>query len=152
MTTQKQDKVEREIVVRAPMERVYAALTQPEQFTKWWPRAIEGKFATGEHPVLDFGDFGKCSFFIVAMQPHHYFAYRWAQGAATPEDSIADPRTQPNSLVEFMLEKVDGGTRVRVIESGLASLPDEHYNRSIGGIAEGWRILTGLLEKYLAEN
>lgn len=151
MTRIKQDKIEREITVSAPIERVYAAITQPEQFIKWWPRAIEGKLLAGERPVLDFGEFGKCVFLIVAMQPHSYFAFRWAQGAASEKEALADPLTQPNTLVEFRLEKISSGTRVRVIESGLASLPDENYERA-GSAAEGWRILMGLLEKYLAEN
>jgi uncharacterized protein YndB with AHSA1/START domain len=150
MKTRLQDKVEREVIIRAPKERIYAALTQPELFIKWWPKAIKGRIAVGETPVLDFGECGMCAFHIVAAEPHTYFAYRWAQGAL-PEEGELDPLTLPNTLVEFRLEDMKDGTRVRVTESGLASLPPERYDRSVPNIDEGWRQIIALLEKYFQQ-
>jgi uncharacterized protein YndB with AHSA1/START domain len=147
-----QDAVEREIVVRAPKERVYAALTEPDQLTAWWPRGgIEGTLRPGETPILDFGEYGKCAVHVVAAEPHRYFAFRWVQGATTPEMVVAAPLSQPNTLVEFHFEGVSGGTRVRVVESGLAALPAEAYERVIKGIPEGWGIILGALERHLAK-
>ncbi|HYF48456.1 MAG TPA: SRPBCC domain-containing protein [Planctomycetota bacterium] len=147
-----QDEVRREVVIRASKERVYAALTQVELFTKWWPKAIEGTLEPGQKPLLDFGEAGKCRFFIVAAEPHHYFAYRWAQGAVSPEETTADPLTLPNTLVEFRLEEVKGGTRVTVTESGLSKLPEKTRKQleSMGGLAgvtHGWREILKLLER-----
>ena len=148
-----QDAVEREIVVRTPRERVYAALTEPDQLAAWWARGgIEGTLRPGETPILDFGEYGKCAVRVVAAEPHRYVALRWAQGAATPEAALADPLPLPNTLVEFHLEAVPGGTRVRVVESGLASLPAEAYRRVIDGIPEGWGIILGALERHLARD
>ena len=146
----RQDQVERTIVVKATREQVYAALTDPAQLTKWWAAGIEGGLRPGDKPLLDFGEYGKCRFAIVAATPHSYFAYRWAQGVASPEQSLADPLSLPTTLVEFRIEEVPGGTRVTVRESGLASLPPENYDRATpDGVSEGWGILVGLLEKYL---
>ena len=36
------DRIVQEIVIKAPAERIFAALTRPEELLKWW--AAEGKF------------------------------------------------------------------------------------------------------------
>ena len=64
---------------------------------------------------------------------------------------MANPASLPNTLVEFHLEGSADGTRIRVVESGLASLPADAYEQEIGGIADGWRIILGSLERHLAQ-
>ena len=145
-----QDTIEKEIVVRASKERVYAALTTPEQFVKWFAIGVEGKFDTGERPVLDFGEFGKFKIFVVAADPFDYFAYRCVPGSIyCPKGFLDDVLQEPNTLVEFTLESVDGGTRIRVKESGIASLPAEVIEETLKGNDAGWTFMIGRLEEYL---
>src|SRR5687768_1760958 len=100
-------RVEREIVVRAGLARVFAALTDPALFPTWGPERIEGKLAVGERPVLDFGAGGRCAVYVVALEPPRYFAYRWVQGKTDPAIILSDPLAVPNNtLVEFHLTKV----------------------------------------------
>ena len=119
------DFVQREIVIQGPVDRVFAALIDPSTFPSWGPEAIEGDVAPGERPVLDFGPAGggKVRVYVVAVEPPRRFAYRWAQGATDPAVLVGDPLAVPNTLVEFFVDEVEGGTRVRVVESGISVLP-----------------------------
>lgn len=147
------DHVEREVLIRGPIERAFAALTDPALFPTWGPERVEGTIAPGERPVLDFGASGRVRVYIVAVEPPRYFAYRWVQGVTDPEVLLADPLAGHNTLVEFHLEAIDGGTRVRVRESGLASLPGVpglDRDKAIEHMGEGWRLmLDGLRRSFV---
>ena len=122
-----QDSIEKEIVVRAPKERVYAAIATPEQFVKWFSTGVEGKFDAGERPILDFGEHGKFKIFVVAANPHDYFAYRYVPGSRLwPQGFDGDVLAHPNTLVEFTLEDVEGGTKVHLKEA-----VSRHYHRKL---------------------
>lgn len=145
-----QDRVEREIVIRGAIERVFAALTDPALFPTWGPERVEGTIAVGERPVLDFGPGGKCAVHVVALEAPRYFAYRWAQGATDPAVLLGDPLKAPNTLVEFHLETIDGGTRVRVVESGIAALPVPpgiDVDTARENMGKGWELMIGGLAR-----
>jgi uncharacterized protein YndB with AHSA1/START domain len=145
-----QDSIEKEIVVRASKERVYAALTTPDQLVKWFPVGAEGKFDTGERPVLDFGEYGKFKIYVVAANPYDYFAYRCVPGSVyCPQGFLGDVLEHPNTLVEFTLETVEGGTRVHLKESGIASLPAEVIEKTLEGNDAGWAFMISRFVEYL---
>ena len=146
------DSVEREILIRGPVERVFAALTDPSLYPTWGPERVEGKLAPGERPILDFGPAGggKVAIFVVALEPPRYFAYRWMQGVTDPKVLLGDPLQGHNTLVEFHVEGVAGGTRVRVVESGLSALPGIpglDPDAAIEQMGQGWQLMLGGLER-----
>lgn len=142
--------IEKEIVVRASKERTYAALTTPDQFVKWFSVGVEGKFETGERPVVDFGEFGKFKIYVVAANPYDYFAYRCVPGSVyCPQGFLGDVLEHPNTLVEFTLETVAGGTKLHLKESGIASLPAEIIEQTLSGNDAGWTFMINRLEEYL---
>jgi uncharacterized protein YndB with AHSA1/START domain len=73
---------------------------------------------------------------IEIIEPMHRFAFRWQ----------ANPADVPMTRVEFTLEPHPEGTRLRVVESGFASLPPELHQRHV----EGWQRELGDLAGYLA--
>ena len=147
--TKPKDRVERETFVRGSIERVFAALTDPSLFPTWGPERVEGRIAAGERPIFDFGWSGKVAVHIVALDAPSYFAYRWAQGAQDPKLMIADPLTLPNTLVEFRLEARDGGTSVRVVESGIDKLPHLVGNdQALEHMGKGWELMLGGLPRH----
>lgn len=154
MTAKSRDRVEREIVIRASRERVYAALTDASLYPTWGPERIEGKIAPGEKPIFDFGPAGggKTTVYVVAVEPPRYFAYRWMQGETDPVALLGDPLQRPNTLVEFHLDEVEGGTRLRVVESGIASLPGmaEAGDGALEGMGKGWQLMLGGLERHFS--
>jgi uncharacterized protein YndB with AHSA1/START domain len=147
MKTMIQDTIQRELVLRAPKERVFQAIANPMLIVNWFPDKVEGTMSKGERSVFDFTDFGKVAIHVVASDPHDYFAYRWVPSIGASED---DPLKQPNTLVEFRLEEVSYGTRLTLTESGFASLPAEVIEKSLSDNNEGWDIMMGRLEKYMA--
>jgi uncharacterized protein YndB with AHSA1/START domain len=133
------DKIERSIDVNAPIERVWRALTDHREFGEWFRVNLEGPFVVGrrtkgriaypgyEHLVWDAG--------ITAMEPPRYFAFTWHPYAVDPD---TDYSAEPETLVEFRLESVAGGTRVTVIESGFDRIPAERRPEALRANTGGW--------------
>jgi uncharacterized protein YndB with AHSA1/START domain len=150
MNTALQNVIEREIVISAPRERVYAALTDPAQLAQWFPDNVEGEVKPGERPVFDFGEYGRHSTYVVATDPFSYVAYRWIPGAIhVPVGFIGDVLNEPNTLCEFRLEETAEGTRVRLLESGFASLPTEFYEKAVKENEGGWEVMIARLKRFV---
>ncbi|RYX80996.1 hypothetical protein EON83_26060 [bacterium] len=142
-----QDTIQREIAIKAPKERVYAAIADPTQIIKWFPDAVEGSLEIGERPVFDFGEYGKNRIYVEAAQPHEYFAFRWIPGS---NHFMGDVLSTANTLVEFHIKESDGLTQVTMIESGFASLPTEVAEESLRQNTDGWGYMLSRLEKEFA--
>ncbi|ARF55227.1 SRPBCC family protein [Streptomyces gilvosporeus] len=132
------DRIAREISIAAPVERVWAVLTEPAHVGSWFgqgePTPVD--LRPGGIMHLDHGEYGQFPTVIVTVDPPHVFAYRWA--SAHP----GDVATEHNStLVEFTLTPEGDGTRLRVVESGFArlSIPEERRRTaSYESHSEGW--------------
>jgi len=149
MNTTLQDSIEKEIVISAPMERVYAALTEADKLAQWFPDKVEGQVKPGERPVFDFGEYGRHSVYVVATEPYSYVAYKWIPGSIhVPHGFVGDVLKEPHTLCEFHLEKAGDGTRVRLKESGFASLPQEFYAKSIEDNTGGWNVMIYRLKTF----
>jgi len=119
-----EDRIEREITIAAPVERVWAVLTEPEHVGKWFGQGTPARIDLRPGGVmrLDHAQYGKFPTRIEKVDPPHYFAYRWA--SAYPGQQA----TEDNStLVEFTLTPDGDGTRLYLVESGFATLviPEE---------------------------
>ena len=136
------DSIEREVVLPAPPARVWAALTRPDQLGAWFGTQAAVDLRPGGEVVFTWdgstGPRGTSRGVIETIEPTHRFAFRWQ----------ADPGEPPMTLVEFTLEAHPEGTRLRVVESGFASLPPEWRTREHH--VEGWQRELAELEQYLA--
>ena len=143
-----QNVITREITVKAKKEKVYAALTNPEQLVAWFPDAIEeGTLEVGQNPVFVFTKQNhKTRIHVEAARPFEYFSYRWVPGGM---GTLADVRTVPHTLVEFFIEETSDGSKVTVKESGFASLPSEYAEESLRQNTGGWEFMMGRLESVL---
>lgn len=149
MNASLQDTIVREVDVAAPKERVYAALTQPELLAQWFPDAVEGEIKPGERPIFDFGEYGRHSAYVVATDPFTYVAYRWIPGAIhVPQGFTGDVLSEPNTLCEFFIEETGDGCRVRLVESGFASLPAEFYEQALSDNQGGWDVMVYRLKTF----
>lgn len=141
-----QNTIIREITIKAPKEKVYNSITSPEEIIKWFPNKIEGTLDVSERPILDFGEHGKNQIYVEAAEPYTYFAYRWVPGS---NHFLGDVLTQPNTLVEFFLEEVDGSTKVILKESGFEQLPPEVAEKCFKDNSGGWDYMLGRLENLM---
>jgi uncharacterized protein YndB with AHSA1/START domain len=139
------DRIERELLISAPVERVWAVLTEPQHVGVWFgqgePVAVD--LRPGGIMMIDHGEHGSFPTLIEKVDPPNYFAYRWA--SAYP----GEPATEQNStLVEFTLIPEDGQTRLKLTESGFATavMPATQDRSDLfESHSTGW---TGVLEAF----
>lgn len=144
------DTITRELTLNAPQERVYEAISTPKGIESWFAQGVEGDMSVGDQPIFDEGEYGKFRIAVVAANPHSHFAYRWVSGSEFEfRGFIEDPLQHPNTLVEFFLEACDEGTKLKVVESGFASLPELYREKNVKDNTGGWEHMLGNLEKYI---
>lgn len=133
------NEIEKTIDLKAPVERVWRALTDHEEFGAWFRVKVDGPFepgglSTGRITIPGF-EHVKWEATIVAMEAPAYFAYRWHPYAVDPD---VDYSGEPTTLVEFRLEAAGGGTRLTVTESGFEALPDHRRPDALRMNTGGW--------------
>lgn len=144
-----QNTIQREVIIKAGKEKVYDAIANPAKVVLWFPNAIEGTYAAGEHPVFVFEGHGKAQVYVVEAKPYEYFAYRWIPGGS---DFVGDVTTVPNTLVEFSIqEKEEGVCSVVMTESGFAQLPVDMAENAFKQNSGGWEFMLGRLEKFFQQ-
>jgi uncharacterized protein YndB with AHSA1/START domain len=134
------DEVRREIEIRAPRERVWAAITRADELVRWFPDKIaEIDLRPGGPFRIEWQDGEADHGWIEEVEKPSRFVFRW-HGAGF--DS-------PETRVEFTLEAVDAGTRVMVVESGFSRVREEKRASAWHDNDGGWRHEIGELKTYL---
>ncbi len=128
------DSIEHTIVIPAPIERVWDAITIPEQMVEWFGTRVEIDLRVGGMMVFGWDDdlnVGR----IKSINKPTEFVYQWRSYVSDLETPIDD---LPTTQVCFTLESVDEGTRLTMKETGFAALPPDIYERAFSGNASGW--------------
>jgi uncharacterized protein YndB with AHSA1/START domain len=150
MTTTTTDRIEREILLRAPRARVWQALTDAQQFGQWFGVIPSGAFAAGKTIAAKVTIKGyehvNFAITIVEMTPETRFAWRWHPHAI---DAGTDYSSEPTTLVEFELDEAPGGIRLRVVESGFDQIPLSRRLDAFRGNSEGWTAQMQNIARYV---
>jgi uncharacterized protein YndB with AHSA1/START domain len=131
------DEIRKEVTIGVPRQRVWAALTEPDQLKRWFPtKDAAVDLRPGGEMRLEWDDMGATGIFDEIDAPNR-LAYRWHPAG---ED-------HPATRVEFTLIEADAGagTLLIVVERGFAQLPSEHR----AGNEEGWTSELQELVDYL---
>jgi len=137
------DRIERETVLRHPIERVWAALTTAEGLSRWFGSVAEIELRPGGRAYFRWDDLDEESVAtITVVDPPHRLAFRWPIEGRPKGDA-------PQTLVTFTLEPVAGGTRLRLVESGFAQAADTVARSAHKSNSQGWDAELGDLETYL---
>jgi uncharacterized protein YndB with AHSA1/START domain len=145
------DQIERETVIDAPVERVWALITEPEHLGRWFGDAgAEIDLRPGGAMVLRWSEDGTSRGRVVAVEPTTRFSYRWAP---FKDPGGEEPVEGNSTLVEFTLQPEGDSTLLRVVESGFASLDTSEEQRAENhkGNTEGWQLETDELRAYAAK-
>ena len=86
-------------------------------------------------------------FAVDRVEPMRFFSFRWHPFAM---DSSVDYSKEPSTLVAFVLEEVQDGTKLTVTESGFDQIPIERRAKAFAANEGGWAAQMKLIEKYLA--
>ena len=138
-----QDIIQREILIQASKQKIYAAIADPKQVVKWFPETLEGEYLPCKQAFFGFGEHGKSQVYVVAAKPFEYFAFRWIPGA---NHFLGDVLTVANTLVEFRItEEAEGVCRVTMTESGYTALPKEMMAAAFKQNTSGWEFMMNRL-------
>lgn len=133
------DEIKRTVEIKAPVARVWRALTDHREFGAWFRVAIEAPFAVGQPATGMITHKGfehvRWNVRIVAMEEPTRFAFTWHPYAVDP---AVDYSTEEPTLVEFFLEPAGEGTRLTVVESGFDKVPAHRRDEAIRMNSGGW--------------
>lgn len=139
-----QDRIEQEIVIEAPIERVWAVLTEAKHIAGWFGDSAEIDLRPGGAAVFGWAEYGTFHAIVERVEPMTYLAYRGAR------EKNQLPAPGNSTLVEFTLIEEGAQTRLRVAESGFSSLDgsDELRRKAVQDNTQGWIEELGELREY----
>jgi uncharacterized protein YndB with AHSA1/START domain len=146
------DRIEKQVLLRAPRSRVWRALTETKEFGQWFGVKLTGTFTPGaqlrgqvthkgyEHLTLELT--------VERVEPERLFSWRWHPNAIDP---AADYSAEPTTLVVFELEEVTGGTLLTVVESGFDRLPAARRDQAYSGNDGGWTMQMEFIARHVGQ-
>jgi len=134
------DRIERQILLKAPRSRVWRALADAEAFGQWFGVALKGQhFVAGEpargyitHPGYEHLLF---EITLERIEPERLLSFHWHPYAVDPAHDYSN---EPPTLVVFELEDMADGTLLRVVESGFDRIPVERRAKAFRMNSGGW--------------
>jgi uncharacterized protein YndB with AHSA1/START domain len=138
------DFIEREVLIEASRERVWAVLTEPHHVAGWFGDTAELDLRPGGKAAFGWSEHGTHRAVIDRLDPPSFLSYRWAR------DTDTDPGAGTATLVEFTLTEVFAGTLLRVVETGFASLDvsEAEQDKAVEQNTEGWMSELAELKEY----
>ncbi|HEY2366039.1 MAG TPA: SRPBCC family protein [Polyangiaceae bacterium] len=156
------DRIEKNVLLRAPLARVWRAISDSKEFGAWFGVAFDGPFVTGKAMVgrivptqvdaevakLQEPHRGaKFAITIESIEPMARFSFRWHPFAIDPN---VDYSKEETTLVELVLSEEAGGTRLVITESGFDRVPLERRAKAFTANEDGWEHQSKLIEKYVS--
>ncbi len=137
------DRIERTVELAHPPAKVWAALTTAEGLAAWFGNEASIDLRPGGSARMTWNEEGfTANMRVERVEEPTAFGFTW-HIYGLPED---DPR---RTYVEFTLEPAGAGTRLTVVESGFAQLPEDVYRKTYDDHTEGWALELGELAGYL---
>ncbi|MFO0614528.1 MAG: SRPBCC family protein [Polyangiaceae bacterium] len=145
------DRIEKVAELRAPVSRVWRALTDAAQFGEWFRVKLDGAFTPGqpirgkitqpgyEHVTMEV--------WVEAIEPETYFSFRWRPYAIDP---AVDYSHEPRTLVEFRLSPTPAGTRLAISESGFDGIPASRRDEAFRMNERGWAAQLENVSRYVS--
>ena len=155
------DRIVKSIVLNAPRERVWRALSESGEFGAWFGMRFDGPFVAGkpitgriaptqvdpEVAKLQAPHVGKAfEFMVERIEPMDRLSLRWHPYAIDP---AVDYSKEPTTLVEFVLEDAGAGTKLTVTESGFDRIPLARRAEAFKANAGGWEHQCRLIQRYV---
>jgi uncharacterized protein YndB with AHSA1/START domain len=136
------DRIERTIEVAQPPERVWAALTTAEGLGSWFGNEATIDLRPGGSARMTWTNGGAVEMRVERVEEPRVFGYTWPIFGLSDDD----PR---RTYVEFTLEPTETGTRLTVVETGFAQLPEDFHHKAFDGNTDGWARELAELAGYL---
>ncbi len=156
------DRIEKQVLLKAPLDRVWRAISDAGEFGAWFGMEFDGDFVAGARLTgkirptkvdpdvakLQEPHTGKSGVFVIdRVEPMRCFAFRWHPYAIEPG---VDYSAEPMTLVLFELKEAPGGTLLTITESGFDRIPLARRAAAHRANEGGWEHQSRLIAKYLA--
>jgi uncharacterized protein YndB with AHSA1/START domain len=165
------DRIEKQVMLRAPISRVWRAIADAREFGRWFGIELSGEFAAGttltgtfveeinEVAILEYQqklglppskvrlpekNLVFCT--VERVEPPRYLSFRWIPYGI---DAEVDPRNEPTTLVEFRLEEAPEGTLLTIAESGFDRVPAHRRERAFRMNQAGWAGQAANISKHV---
>ncbi|HEY7981003.1 MAG TPA: SRPBCC family protein [Candidatus Eremiobacteraceae bacterium] len=157
-----ENRIEKNIILRASRDRVWRAITDASEFGSWFGMKLDGSFVPGAHirgvivPTTVDAEVAAAQkeyegfpfeIIIEKVEPKRLFSFRWHPYAVERD---VDYSAEPTTLVEFVLEDATDGVALTVTESGFERIPLARRAKAFTANEQGWTTVIALIEKYLA--
>jgi uncharacterized protein YndB with AHSA1/START domain len=164
------NRIEKQVTLRAPVSRVWRALTDAKEFSKWFGVRLDGPFVVGK-PITGSFDITEAAIVealqrqglppskvklpaanvlfctVERIEPERYFSFRWVPYGI---DAEADVANEPTTLVELRLAPVAEGTLLTITESGFDRVPAHRRDRAFRMNEGGWAGQAENIARYVA--
>lgn len=157
------DRIEKKIVLRAPQDRVWRAISNAKEFGSWFGVAFDAPFTEGARltgkivPTTVDAEVAKMQapyagktfeWTVERIEPMRGISFRWHPYAV--EEGV-DYSKEPTTLIEFELAEAAGGVLLTITESGFDRIPLARRAKAFAANEGGWEMQTRLIEKYLVQ-
>lgn len=145
------DCIRKQIELKAPLSRVWRALTDHREFSSWFGVTLEAPFVAGQPTAgqLTYPGYEhlRMEVFVEKLEPEHYFSFTWHPYAVR---SDVDYSQENPTLVEFTLHDAGGNTSLTVSESGFSKLPPHRREEAFRMNDGGWSAQLQNIERHVA--
>jgi uncharacterized protein YndB with AHSA1/START domain len=148
------DRIERQILIKAPRSRVWRALSNAEEFGQWFGVNLMGKnFTPGERvqgPITISG-YEHVVFDVVVerVKPEELLSFRWHPYAIDP---AIDYSKEERTLVTFELKDTAEGTMLKLVESGFDKVPPARRLEAFRMNSGGWEAQLDNIELHATKS
>jgi uncharacterized protein YndB with AHSA1/START domain len=147
-----ENRIDKRIELKAPIARVWRALTDYREFGEWFRVRLEGPFVLGQvlrgHITYPGYEHIKWEVQVQKMEPERLFSFTWHPYAVDPK---MDYSKETPTLVEFRLEKTASGTLLVLTESGFDKIPSERRLEAFRMNDGGWTEQMKNIESYVEQ-
>ena len=145
------DRIEKQIEIKAPVARVWRALTDYREFGEWFRVKLDQPFVAGADSTgyMTWPGYEHVQWAAVVqkIEPERLFSFTWHPYAIDPK---VDYSGETPTLVEFTLEETAAGTLLRVVESGFDKVPSHRRAEAFLRNDGGWTQQIKNIEAYVA--
>jgi uncharacterized protein YndB with AHSA1/START domain len=150
------DQIEKRMELKAPISRVWRAITDYREFGQWFRVQLDGPFLAGQvsrgqitYPGCEHI---KWEALVQKMEPERLFSFTWPHPKSLEKEGYPlDYSKEPRTLVEFRLEKTASGTLLVITESGFDKLPGDRRLEAFRRNDGGWTEQMKNVENYVAQ-
>jgi uncharacterized protein YndB with AHSA1/START domain len=146
------DRMEKHIELKAPLSRVWRAITDHQEFGQWFRVKIDAPFVPGQVSTGQVTYPGyehiKWEALVQKMEPERLFSFTWHPYAVDPK---LDYSQEPSTLVEFRLQETKAGTLLTVTESGFDKIPAHRRLEAFRMNEGGWSEQLKNIERHVAQ-